>query len=174
VAAPNARGIALTVASVISIAAAMAATFEGHRTQPYRDVTGIPTVCYGHTGNDIQHRAYTPEECKQFLHDDMLEASRVVHRCIIRQMPVNVEAALTDFAFNIGPGRVGIRPDHKDGKDGLCTLKDGRKSQIRILANAGNWHGVCNQFQYWASAGGKRLAGLVRRRQAEYTLCVSP
>ncbi|WP_423810222.1 glycoside hydrolase family protein, partial [Proteus mirabilis] len=44
---------AVASAGAVSIALTVIGYFEGVRYEPYRDVAGILTVCYGHTGNDI-------------------------------------------------------------------------------------------------------------------------
>ncbi|MGK3626883.1 glycoside hydrolase family protein, partial [Acinetobacter sp. A11] len=36
--------------------------------------------------------------------------------------------------------------------------------------NSGDYKGAANQFDVWVNAGGKRLAGLVRRRALEKKL----
>ncbi|HEK2654706.1 TPA: lysozyme, partial [Proteus mirabilis] len=43
----------ITTAGATAIALVVIAHFEGVRYEPYRDVAGILTVCYGHTGKDI-------------------------------------------------------------------------------------------------------------------------
>lgn len=163
----NPRSLAGAIAAVV-MAASVAMGFEGYRETPYRDVGGVLTVCYGHTGV-VEMRQYQRAECEAFLRHDMAEANAIVRRCVGREMPLNVEAALTDFTYNKGPGRAGKGADR--GKDGFCILKSGKPSTIRLKAMAGDWAGVCEQFQYWTSANGIQYAGLVRRSAADRTLC---
>lgn len=156
------------VAGVCSVAlatiAAFVAPWEGRKNEPYTDIGGVTTVCIGHTGSDVQARHYSDDECDALLLKDVAAANAVVRQCVGREMPVAVETALTDFAFNVGPGRRGV-------KDGFCVLKNGRPSTIRLRAQAGDWPGVCAQFQYWTTAAGRELPGLVKRRAAERALC---
>jgi lysozyme len=42
-----------------------------------------------------------------------------------------------------------------------------RRSTLLRLLNAGDYAGAAKEFDKWNMAGGKVLAGLVRRRQAE-------
>jgi lysozyme len=59
--------------------------------------------------------------------------------------------ALCDLTFNIGTGNF----------DGSTLLR---------LLNAGDIDGAIAQFSVWNKAGGKVLAGLVKRRSAEAAL----
>lgn len=136
---------------MLALAMSAAMLFEGHRATPYRDVTGVPTVCYGHTG-DVRNRAYSPAECQALLRADMGEANATVHRCIRVPMTVGQEAALTDAAYNIGPHIV-------------CG------SSLQRMANTGNWRGACAQLSRWVYAGGQKLPGLVKRRADERAMC---
>lgn len=151
----NPRAAGLALGAGLSIAAALAATFEGHRAQPYRDVTGIPTVCYGHTGKDIQDREYTQAECDALLKVDMLKAAQGVQGCVRAPMTVNTLAAYTDLTYNIGIAA-------------FC------RSSVARLANAGDHDGSCRAILLYVYAGGQKLRGLERRRQAEYKLCMTP
>jgi len=160
--------VVVSLAGAVSLAAAMAAGFEGNVPTPYRDVTGVLTVCYGHTGS-VEQRRYTDAECQALLQKDMAEANATVRRCVGRDMPVNVEAALTDLTYNVGPGRVARGRDR--GHDGFCVLKNGRPSTIRTFAMLGDWQNVCDQFKYWGFGGGNQLPGLVKRRAAEQAMC---
>lgn len=138
-------------AAVLALAMSAAMLFEGHRAAPYRDVTGVLTVCYGHTAQ-VEQRRYTPAECTQLLRVDMAEANAIVRRCIAKPMTVGQEAALTDAAYNIGPRIV-------------CG------STLQREANAGRWPQACAQLSQWVYAGGQKLPGLVNRRAAERAMC---
>jgi lysozyme len=135
----------------VVLAASLAAAYEGHRSTPYRDVTGVLTVCYGHTGG-VEQRQYAPAECESLLRVDMATANQAVHRCIRVPMTPGQEAALTDAAYNIGPAIV-------------CSSTLGR------YANAGQWPQACAQLSKWIYAGGKPLPGLIKRRAAERAMC---
>ena len=54
----------------------------------------------------------------------------------------------TDLVYNIGCGRW-------------------MDSTARRLLNAGDYHGAASAFEKWDRAGGKVMAGLLRRRKAE-------
>ena len=58
--------------------------------------------------------------------------------------------ALTDFTFNCGAGRL-------------------RDSDVLRLLNAGQPHAAAQALEEYDHAGGKVLAGLLRRRKAEET-----
>jgi lysozyme len=60
-------------------------------------------------------------------------------------------AALIDFAFNLGAGAL-------------------KTSTLRRRVNAGAWDAVPTELRKWVLAGGRRLPGLVRRREAEVEL----
>lgn len=139
------------VVAAVAMAAAMAMGFEGNAPTPYRDVGGVLTVCYGHTGS-VEHRRYADAECDALLQKDMAEANAIVHRCITVPMTIGQEAALTDGTYNAGQALV-------------CG------STLQRKANAGDWLGACAELSRWVNAGGRRLEGLVRRRAAERALC---
>ncbi|MEM8160415.1 lysozyme, partial [Morganella morganii] len=45
--------IAAAAGGAISAALVLIPAYEGVEYRPYRDVAGVLTVCYGHTGSDI-------------------------------------------------------------------------------------------------------------------------
>lgn len=143
-----------TAALALAIAMAIIAPWEGRELTPYRDIVGVWTVCDGHTGG-VQDRKYTPAECDKLLASDTAKAYALVRRCITRDLPPEMAAAFTSLAFNVGP-------------KGVCG------STLQRHANAGNFVQACGQLMRWVYAGGKRVKGLVNRRQAEYRLCMKP
>lgn len=150
------KGAAAGLAAVLVLAAAIIKPWEGERFMAYPDpgTGGAPwTVCYGHTGPDVvRGKTYTLAECEAFLDEDMREANAAVRRCLPMPMLVQVEAALTSAAFNIGP-RV------------VCG------STLQRKAKDNDWPGACAELDRWKHAGGRVMRGLVLRRADERKLC---
>ena len=145
-------GTGAGVALVLALAAVMTRRWEGMRYTPYRDVTGVLTVCDGKT-HDVQDRRYSPVECEWFLRSELASADSVVRRCIPGPIPVPIEAALVDATYNLGP-RV------------VC------ESTLLQRARKGDWRGVCDALLDWDHAGGRVIRGLQARREAERQLCM--
>lgn len=144
---------AVASAGAVSIALTVIGYFEGVRYEPYRDVAGILTVCYGHTGNDIiQGKAYTQQECDELLQKDFIRTQQQVD--ILVKVPVDdkTKASLYSFVFNVG------------------TTAFARSTLLKKL-NAGDQYGACEEMKRWVYAGGKVWRGLVSRREAESALC---
>lgn len=146
------------VAQAAVIATALAIPAEGLRQLAYYDPPGILTVCYGHTGKDVQaKKRYTLEECKSLLTDDMNEAIDTVERCH-PGLPENVLAAFGDAVFNLGP-------------------KVACNSTASKYLDLGEIESACRELPRWnkASVAGVLvpLPGLTKRRNAEMTLCLA-
>lgn len=145
-----------TAAGVLALAALLVKPWEGYEPEPYRDVVGVWTVCYGHTGRssgvDIERRPYSREECDRLLESDMGVALDQVLRCINQPATDYQLAALVSATYNAGPRIV-------------CG------STLQRKANAGDWHGACAELDRWVYADGRKLKGLVRRRAAERAMC---
>lgn len=142
------------VAAVLTLAAGLVSYYEGYSPTGYADPVNIPTACTGHTGRDVVvGKRYTPEQCSVWLDEDLREAALAVDRCITSPMQDYQWAALTSAAFNAGPKIV-------------CG------STLQRLANKGDWPHACRELMRWVYAGGIKLRGLVRRRQAEMKMCL--
>lgn len=153
----KARIIGGTLSSVLLLSAPGVAYFEGMIPRTYADPVGIPTICYGHTGEDVTlGRTATTDECRALLNEDLARALDGVGQCINVPMYPHQAAALTSFAFNVGRGA-------------LCSSTLARK------ANQGDWVGACAELSRWTKAtylGAKiELSGLVKRRASERALC---
>lgn len=157
--AENKTNKRIGIASAIAIAIAMPA--EGLYQVAYRDPPGILTVCYGHTGPDIDPtKVYPVKQCDQLLSDDMIQAVEEVDRCV-PGLPNNVLAAFSDAAFNLGP-TIACDPVH---------------STAARLLKAGKLDEACRQLPRWNKAriAGVmvELPGLTKRRAKEMALCLS-
>lgn len=93
---------------------------------------------------------YTAEE---WLSEDLGKTNKAVKRLVKVSVNVFQEAALTDFAFNVGAGNL-------------------QASTLLRLLNRQDYQGAANEFPKWKFAGGKILNGLVRRRAAEQAMFV--
>jgi len=151
---PSQKAIALVIATAIAIPA------EGLRQKWYADPIGLPTVCYGHTGADVdKNKVYSLAECKALLDKDMTHALRTVESCR-PNLPAKTLAAWSSAVYNLGP---------------TITCNQSKSTAARLLA-AGKLREACLQLPRWSRAkvGGVsvELPGLVKRRNAEMKLCL--
>ena len=147
-------------AAALAIATALAVPAEGLRRAWYVDPASIVTVCYGHTGKDIDRsKVYSIDECKALLTKDMLNAVQTVESCR-PGLPINVLASFSDAVFNLGP---------------TIACDSSRSTAARLLA-AGDYRGACEQLPRWnrATVAGVSvpLSGLTKRREMERRVCL--
>lgn len=146
--------------TAVALATTLAVPAEGLRRVAYYDPPGILTVCYGHTGPDVQKgRVYSLAECRAHLDADMLAAVSAVERCV-PGLPDPVLASFGDGVYNLGPG----------------IACDTRTSTAARLLSAGRLREACDQLPRWNKAriAGVlvELPGLTKRRAAERELCL--
>lgn len=156
--AGEARPVAPRAVLAGALAAALAVAgfvkpWEGRSLTPYRDIVNVVTWCDGIT-TGTPKESYTPAECDALLKDEVAIHLRGVAKCINRPLKENEWVAVGSLTFNAGVAAI-------------C-----RSTLVRLI-NAGEAASVwCKQILRWDRAGGKRVRGLTRRRQAEYTVCV--
>jgi len=124
--------------------------FEGFRPCPYQDSAGVWTIGYGHTGPDVTEGSdcIMEREAETLLMQDVQEAQDAVNRLITVPLDQARFDALVSFTYNLGAG----------------ALED---STLRDLVNKGRYAEAAQEFPKWVYAGGRKLAGLERRRRAE-------
>lgn len=145
------RIAAAVSAGVLALAAPVVTHFEGLENDPYRDVAGVWSVCYGDTYG-IQRRRYSDAECTQRLMVRLAEHDADLLRCVTRPIPDHVHAALLSWTYNVGAAKA-------------CG------STLMRKLNAGDTLGACAELSRWTMAAGQVQPGLVRRRAAERELC---
>ena len=131
---------------------------EGCVLKAYPDPAtgGAPwTLGWGHTGSDVTPgKVITQAEADRLLDEDVDIFERGVNRLVNVDLTQGQFDALVCFAFNLGLGAL-------------------QQSTLLKLLNAGDYEGAAKQFQRWDKAGGKVMAGLTKRRQAESELFLS-
>ena len=154
--------------------------FEGYRNKPYRCSAAIWTVGWGHAMYsdqlalpNVRKEGYTglirsdyqlkEGDARVWSKDELVELFKVdintFERGVLRLSP-NLAShqskfdSVVSFAYNAGLGNY-------------------QRSTIRIKVNRGDWEGAAEAFMSWTKAGGKEVAGLVKRRKAEVALFLS-
>ena len=118
--------------------------FEGLKTDAYKDAVGIPTIGYGHTKGVRMGMKITKEQAIEFLKEDLVKAENAVNKYNAKyNFSQNQFDALVSFAFNVGS------IDQLTAK-GTRTIEK-----------------IAECIPKYNKAGGKKLQGLVNRRQAE-------
>ncbi len=142
--------------------------FEGYhralpdgRAAPYLCPANVWTVAWGATrGLDAapvsrETPPVTRAEGEQLLARDLRQFGGAVERLVTAPLTDNQFGALVSFAFNLGAGRL-------------------RSSTLLRRLNERDHTAAADEFPKWAMAGGRRLPGLVARREAERALFLAP
>lgn len=148
-------GKRVTVGSLIVSAAALVsiATFEGYRGEAYKDVAGVPTIGYGETSGVVMGQTTTPERALIQLLKSVNSHSDQIRPLITVPLYQHEFDAYSSFALNVG-------------------VNSFKNSTLRKKLNAGDYAGACKELKRWVYAGGEKQAGLVKRREKEYNMCI--
>jgi lysozyme len=131
--------------------------FEGLKLEAYLCPANIPTIGWGNTyyesGRKVKLGETISKERADALFLWVANSFATQVRSMLRvQLNENQFSALVSFAYNVGNANL-------------------RSSTLLKLVNANpNDPKIFDQFLRWNKAGGKELAGLTRRRQAEANL----
>lgn len=144
------------LAACMALCLPLTAHYEGLRTKAYLDVAvpGLYTVCFGETLNVKKDDTHTVEECKEMLSMRLGYFAYQVDKLVTVDITPEEHASYASFAYNVG-------------------LKAFEKSTLLKKLNANQHIAACNELTRWNKAGGRVLPGLVKRREAERTLCLS-
>ena len=138
---------------VSAIGIASIAGYEGLSTVAYKDPVGIPTICYGYTENVFMGMKRTKEECVYILQTEVDKFTEGFLKRYTGPLSQGELDAYVSFVYNVGLGALD-----------RSTLLKKLKSGDRV--------GACNELKKWVYAGGKKLNGLVARRNAENKMCL--
>lgn len=127
--------------------------FEGFAEYAYWDVDGY-SIGYGHHGKDVNEGDYiTHDHAYKLLIDDVLICEKAVNEYTnTYNWTQNEFDALVCFAYNLGVGSIG------------SVTQNGTRNKETIA----------EYMLKYVYADGKKNNGLVKRRQAEHDLFVTP
>ena len=144
-----AAGIVVSAAAIGFIASQ-----EGFIDHTYTDVAGVKTIGYGHTGKDVQDgQKITRQAATELLVKDANKHWKQARRYIKVPLYQHEAGAYASFIFNVG-------------------VTNFKNSTLLKKLNAGDYAGACGQLKRWTYAGGRKVKGLVNRREAEYRMCM--
>ena len=128
--------------------------FEGFSPKATRDKDGTFTICWGHTGKNINGKS----TCNSHQGEIQLrvDANKVLAE-VFESSPVlktrypSEQAAVADFAYNAGLGAY-------------------QRSSFKIFIDRGETIAAKQELKRWVYAKGRYLPGLVKRRNREIAL----
>ena len=132
--------------------------FEGFSSKPYLCPAGIPTIGYGATfytnGKKVtmKDKAISEEDAVALLKNMLEKFEQYVDSYCVDTINQNQFDALVSFCYNVGP----------------ANLKT--STLIKKVNTNSNDESIKDEFVKWTKGGGKKLPGLVKRREAESKL----
>lgn len=147
--------LALGLSSALATSGLFIAKHEGLILGTYLDPVGILTSCFGHTGSELKHnQKFTENECLATLSKDLEKHNKEMMGYVKIPLSDEEHAAYLSFVYNVGVGNF-------------------KSSTLLKNLNASKREAACNQLTKWVFAKGKKLRGLVTRREEERKLCLS-
>lgn len=134
--------------------------FEGYKDKAYQDVKGIWTIGFGLTrypnGVAVQPGdTITREQGEQYFQHTLQKFAQGVEDSIKTKVNNNQFAALVSLAYNIG----------------LTAFKN--STLLKLVNDNPNNPEIKKEFMKWVYSGGKKVKGLITRRETESKLYFS-
>ena len=133
--------------------------FEGEQLIAYDDGVGVWTIGFGTIKypNGVRVKkgdTCTLDQAKEYMRHDLIEFEHTVNSSVKVPLNQNQFDALVSLAYNIGSSAF-------------------KSSTLVKKLNTGDYQGAADQFNVWINAGGKRMQGIVNRRDREKLLFLS-
>lgn len=129
--------------------------FEGFSPTVYICPAGYPTIGHGHVVLPEEKERFkagiTKEEAEDLLITDLMRLEKRIKPLIKVEINELMLDAIMSFSYNLGIGAF-------------------QRSTLRQKLNRGEFIDASDEFLKWVYVGGRKLQGLVLRRQAERRL----
>ncbi len=142
------------------------AQWEGIELTVYKDVAGLPTIGVGHllTQDELSSgkiyiqdktirytNGLTKNQVMQLLAQDIENVEKFVADQVQVELKPHQFDTLVSFTFNVGNSAF-------------------KNSTLLKILNKGNYSEIPNQLTRWIYSGGKKIRGLINRRNNEIAL----
>ena len=142
-------GLSLSAVGLLTIA-----KWEGFSDKAYIPVAGdVPTIGFGSTEGVKMGDTITVPKAIERLHRDTGKAESAIGRCVKVPLAQYEFDAFTSFAYNVGA-------------EAFCS------STLVKKLNAGDYAGACQELRRWVYVDGRKVQGLVNRREKEFQMCM--
>ena len=122
--------------------------FEGLELSAYKCAAGVWTIGYGHIKGVQEGMSISEARANEMLNEELTEYENYINKGVTVPLSPCQFDAMVSWVYNLGNGNLS-------------------SSTLLKVLNSGDYAGVPAQMLRWNKAGGKVLAGLTRRRQAE-------
>jgi lysozyme len=122
--------------------------FEGLELSAYKCAAGVWTIGYGHIKGVQEGMSISEARANEMLNEELTEYENYINKGVTVPLSQCQFDAMVSWVYNLGNGNL-------------------TSSTLLKVLNSGDYAGVPAQMLRWNKAGGKVLAGLTRRRQAE-------
>ncbi|MGV1751511.1 lysozyme [Agrobacterium sp. CG674] len=134
--------------------------FEGCELTAYLCPAKVPTIGYGTTKGltlaDVGKKKITEAEATRLLIEDVTRFENAIAKLVKVKLTENQRGALVSWTYNLGEGNLS------------------KSTMLKYINEGRPVADIERSWLQWVNAGGKRLQGLVRRRQAEIALWKKP
>lgn len=129
--------------------------YEGFTSEAVIPVPGdIPTYGWGTTEGVKIGDTITPDEAIERAYRDIAKTESAIHKCVHVPLSQGEYDAFTSLAYNIGI-------------NAFC-----RSTLVKKL-NQRDYAGACQEIRRWIYVKGRKVQGLINRREKEFQLCMS-
>lgn len=128
--------------------------FEGFRATPYLCPAGVWTIGYGTTKNVRKDTMpVSKEEAEMLLREALMPITNDLNHILPKSISQNQFDALCSFCYNLG--------FQAFFNSTLCKV---------IASDPNDTHRIRKEFMRWVNVNGKKMNGLIKRREAEIAL----
>ena len=145
-----------SIAGLVLSASAFVAILlhEGYSDKAYIPVPGdVPTIGFGTTSGVKPGDKIVPTEAVSRALSDVQKFEGGLKECVKVPLSQHEYDAFVSFAYNIGP-------------KAFCN------STLVAKLNKEDYEGACNEMSRWVYVNGRKVQGLVNRREKERRLCL--
>ena len=129
--------------------------YEGFTSEAVIPVPGdVPTYGWGTTDGVKMGDTISPDEAIERAYRDITKTETAIHKCVDVPLSQGEYDAFTSLAYNIGTSA-------------FCN------STLVKKLNQRDYAGACQEIRRWVYVKGKKVQGLVNRREKEYSICMS-